>query len=815
MLERALEILGDGPSPLGLTRGRIMLTLAYIRAELGHVCEGLRTLDELAAGGDPALAGLIAGQRGLMLLRAGRSEEAVEPIDAALRLLGRDTPERAQMLLNRGVLRTQRGELEAARRDVLECMQAAERIGLGFLAGQARHNLGRLWHVSGDLPRALQAMDGAAEALYESWPDLEYVYRVDRARVLFAAGLLAEADEELVLAARLIGRGGRRQDRGEVELSRAQVALAAGRPGCASALARRAARRFAERGSQSWIRLAELAQAQASLAMERPGRVDPDALGAMAGDLARLGLRDDARLAGITRVRACLRIGDLDQAGRLAADALRLGRRDPIGTRLALRAVRAGLAEAGEDGRTADAERRTGLRELQRYQATFGSLDLQTAVSVHGRELAEAGLAAALRSGGPGDVLAWAERGRALASRLSPVRPPEDAEAAETLARLRLIRRDLRSAELAGHDDPALRRRGAELERRVRHRSWYLPGAGDVERPVTLSGVQDALDASNVLVAHVVVRGAMHALAVGPRRAAVLPLGAAAPLMERLRRVRSDLDMLASTGYPDSFRSTIRASLTAGLAALDGILWRPLAAAVPREGAVALVPAGALAAVPWTMLPSLTGRPTTVARSATSWLAQRTGRSRSAPTRAGDGDPAVRVIALSGPDLPHADAEARAVAQLWPDGLSLLGSQATGTALLDALSSVDIVHVAAHGRHEAANPLFSSVQLTDGPVFGYDLSGRRQMPWHVMLSACDLGLATERPGDELLGMTAALLQAGAGSVMASVARVSDATAREVAMDYHAGLRAGRAPSEALAEVTAAAASPFVCFGSGW
>ncbi len=825
LLTEALEQLGDRTSARGLTAARIRLTLAYVRAERGRVSEGLAALDELEAGRDASLAGLIAGQRGIILMRAGRPEAAAESIDIALRLLGRETPERAQMLLNRGLLRLNQGELEPARRDLTECREVSARLGSPLLVGQAAHNLALVWHLSGDLPQALQQLDRADEVLHE-WPDLRFVYHVDRARVLTSAGLVDEADGELALAARMIRRGGRRQDLAETDLHRAQVALLAGRPAQARVLARRASRRFAERGSPGWARLADLADAQALLALDRARALEPSALRAIAADLSRHGLADDARLAVLVLTRALLGSGDLDGARREAAGGLHLRRRDPIATRLAVRGVRALLAEAAGDAGAARSQRRAGLVELHRYQATFGSLDLQTAVAVHGRELAADGLAAALREGGPATVLAWAERSRALASRVAPVRPPQDPEAAAILARLRFARRELRLAQLEGRTDPTLWREATTLERRARHRSWYVQGPGDVDRPVGLAEVRSTLGDSGVMVAHVVSRGSIHALVVTARRARLVPLGAVAPVIERLRRTRSDLDMLAVAGYPARIRSTVAASLRAGLAALDEALWHPLERVAGGGGPLVLVPAGALTAVPWTMLPGLSGRPLTVARSATAWVAQR--RGPTSPLPATGSEPVSRsggpvggwrevttVVAAGGPDLPHAEAEVRAVAGLWPGARSLLGPEATGRALLAALRGSTIVHVAAHGTHEVANPMFSSLRLADGPLFGYDLSAAEGMPAHVVLSACDLGRATERPGDELLGMTAALLHAGTGSVLASVARVGDAAAKELTVDYHARLRRGSTPSEALAEATAAAPAPFVCFGSGW
>lgn len=805
LLLRVLDLLGNGRSPRGLTRARVLLTLAYVKAELDHVSEGLRLLDDLQVDADPAMTGLIASQRGLMLIRAGDLDAAAAPMDIAVRELATDPTEQARALLNRGYLRLTRGDLDGARRDFETCVEVAGGAGLVTVVGQARHNLGYLAQLAGDLPRALQEMDDAAEALRE-WKDLEYVYRVDRARVLFAAGLLAEADEELALAARHLGRGGRHQDRGEVDLSRAQVAMADGRPAQARALGLRAARLFTGRGSQGWARLADLTVAQAMLAHDPPRPVDPTWLVGVAAALERHGLADDARLARLTVRRA-----QLVAAGPGAVVAggdralVRLSRRDRISTRLVARELRADLAEAEGEARRAATERMAGLRELHRYAASFGSLDLQTATAVHGRRLADAGLAAAVATGRPAEVLDWSERSRACASRLPPVRPPDDSEAAALLAQLRFTRQELREVELAGRDDPVHRRRIAELEQRIRQRSWYVAGPGDVENPARLGQVREALAGAGTLVAHVVVAGLVHALVVTPRRAGLVGLGPVGPMVERLRLVRADLDMLAMTGYPAPMRASVSRSLARGLDILHQVLWRPLQGAA-TDGPLVLVPAGALGAVPWTMLPGLRGRPITVAQSATAWLLQR---------RPPEQVPAA-VVAASGPDLARADEEVTAVAGLWPGARALAGAEATGEALLDALGTSALVHVAAHGTHETTSPLFSALRLADGPLFGYDLARAARLPDHVVLSACDLGRATERPGDELLGMTAALLHAGTRSVVASVARLGDGVASEVTVDYHCGLRAGLSPSQALAAATEERDdAPLVCFGGGW
>ena len=89
-----------------------------------------------------------------------------------------------------------------------------------------------------------------------------------------------------------------------------------------------------------------------------------------------------------------------------------------------------------------------------------------------------------------------------------------------------------------------------------------------------------------------------------------------------------------------------------------------------------------------------------------------------------------------------------------------------------------------------------------------------------MLSACELGRATVRAGEETLGMTAAWQHAGARTVIASPVRVNDDTACEVLACHHEGLARGDRPAVALAAAAASlppgsAPAPLLCFGAGW
>jgi CHAT domain-containing protein len=220
---------------------------------------------------------------------------------------------------------------------------------------------------------------------------------------------------------------------------------------------------------------------------------------------------------------------------------------------------------------------------------------------------------------------------------------------------------------------------------------------------------------------------------------------------------------------------------------------------------VVLTPSGVLAGLPWTLLPGFTGRPVTVAQSATSWLARRRTTLRSGSAGF-----------VAGPRVARAEDEVTAAAKEWTGSRVLTGGDATAGAVSELASSVDVLHIAAHGRHSSENAMFSGLQLVDGPWFGYDIDRLRHVPDVVILSSCEVGRSTVRWGDELIGMTTAWLHAGARCVVASPAAVNDQAAYDVLAAVHEQLAAGVDPAVALAAAVPAVSAdtapvPLVCF----
>lgn len=131
------------------------------------------------------------------------------------------------------------------------------------------------------------------------------------------------------------------------------------------------------------------------------------------------------------------------------------------------------------------------------------------------------------------------------------------------------------------------------------------------------------------------------------------------------------------------------------------------------------------------------------------------------------------VLAVAGPDVPGGIDEVTAVAGLHSGASMLVGAAATGEAVLARMPRAGLLHIAAHGHHEPESALFSSVQLFDGPLYGFDIAPSQTLPDHVVLSSCDAGRTDDRPGGEPLGLAAALLRSGVSTVIAGVSRIAD------------------------------------------
>lgn len=761
-----------------------------------------------------SLLATVRGQRALLVLRSGNTRAALRAFDDAAALIDEAEPrDRAVIMLNRGALHLEHANLARAESDLRRSVELCAECGDRLLEAMARQNLGYVDFLAGRIPKALSALEEAAQ----SYPGEPHpVVLLDRARVLREAGLIRDADRLLEQAGTLLLRSRLYQDLGETEMVRAECALVEGDPRRARALAASAHRRFARRGNLRWMRKAEvlLLRCDRFAAQTKQPRYRRTAFKAVALRAAELAerCRQEARC-------------DLARTAELVAHECRLlsGERwesplpairgsDTLQSRLHVREVRALAASSRGDLVRAAAQVREGLADLGAYQHSFGSLDLRTASAVHGAALARLGLDVAMRTGSPAAVLNLVEQARAVSTRLPHVRPPGDDRTAALLSELRQVEEDARALEgdpTAGELLDDLRARASHLQRAVRARAWVVEGGlGSATTSPRMVQVREAAGTAGVAF----VTFARHqsrwvAVSVCGRRCRIHDLADIAQVSRLVHRVRADLDALAMPVLLPALRAAVRRSLDLGLRQLDDLLLAPLRIG---DGPAVLSCSGDLVFLPWGLLASRVGVSTVVTPSAAAWLK---GQQRTRPAEP-------RVVAVAGPDLRRSAEEARRVRQIWPGATAFTGPAATAAETHSALVSADLVHVAAHGRHRQDNPLFSSVRMADGHLYAYEIDTGAAAAGCVVLSACEAGLATLRPGDESLGLSHALLQRGATSVIAGVARVGDAVSACLMERLHGAMQRGRDAASALAEAqrdTMEGDSPaaFVSLGATW
>jgi CHAT domain-containing protein len=121
------------------------------------------------------------------------------------------------------------------------------------------------------------------------------------------------------------------------------------------------------------------------------------------------------------------------------------------------------------------------------------------------------------------------------------------------------------------------------------------------------------------------------------------------------------------------------------------------------------------------------------------------------------------------PAEPEVVQQARAVAKAFGATPLIDGDAATTGRFFAGVKAARFIHLAAHGTQYPAAPLFDAIYLSDGPLYAYqvlnlDLHGVEL----VTLSACESGLLRFDSSDNLHGMAAAFLRAGAAAVVGAM-----------------------------------------------
>ena len=305
--------------------------------------------------------------------------------------------------------------IDAARDDFAECARISAGTGDRVCEAAARHNLGYAEFLAGDLPQALHDM---AESARITPGGPHPTGMLDEARVLIDAGLTTDADGALAHVAGLFRRQGLTHDVAETVYARAadrahrtsvgrcspvrpgrprnvpatrQRPVGPARPAARTVRPPRRAHRQPSRHPASHQRT--LASAGPRVGVDRgPG---DDARERQRG--RRPGRHRENRDADRGGGHRCRRRPDDLSSLRVPT----VQPYDSLTSRLHIRRVRARLAWARGDSRTAAGRSIWPLPISTDRRRRLASADLRTAVAVHGVALAELDVERATRSGSP------------------------------------------------------------------------------------------------------------------------------------------------------------------------------------------------------------------------------------------------------------------------------------------------------------------------------------------------------------------------------------------------------------------------------
>ncbi len=811
-LRRAITVARQAADDGLLAEGEMSLALAL--QHRGDATAALRHAEvahTLAPG-----AARLGLQRALLLERLGRLDEALaayREVEGLAAACG-DRQTLVRMHCNRGVLLTYRGAFPEAEADLLIAERLCDELGLAAMSAGVRSNLGFLAARRGNLVEALRRLEADRDEM-RAYGGLRHgIHELDRCEVLLLAGLPRDAADAGRTAIATLDGAGMQAEAAEARVLTAQAALRSGDPAAAEALAESAVRAFARQRRAPWQALAREVVVRAQWAGGRRDAALLERARRAADALDEAGWPAAAAAARLLSAQLALELG---KTGRARTELRRASaqRTGPVGVRVQARHADALLRLLDGNRRGAQAALRAGWNALENHRATLGATELRVGAGAHAVELAALGLHLALESRSPGQVLSWAERGRAGALYQPPPQAPTDGPLAEALNALRTTVADLDAAAKSGRDTRALLRRQAGLEAEVRRQAQLSASEAGAARRSVLDPAQLAeVVGETALVEFVVSDGAVHAVVVAAGRLTLHALGSADDATRETAALRMALGRMSRAGAPTMLREAARNAATRAADSVSTQLVRPLLPRIDGRSLV-IVPTGPLHGMPWPALPGLSPVQT-VAPSATLWARGQQDPAQSVSLAGG-------VLLAAGPGLAHADEEVAAIAALYPGAVALPTAEATVDNVRDGLASAGLAHLACHGQFRGDNPLFSALELTGGQLSVFELERAARVPERLVLSACDSGVSSVHPGDEIMGLSAALLRLGTRSLVASVLPVPDGASQRLMVAFHRALVEGQEPPVALAAARAAgdpeadddvaAASAFLAFGS--
>lgn len=154
------------------------------------------------------------------------------------------------------------------------------------------------------------------------------------------------------------------------------------------------------------------------------------------------------------------------------------------------------------------------------------------------------------------------------------------------------------------------------------------------------------------------------------------------------------------------------------------------------------------------------------------------------------------------PALPEVEKEVKSLVRVYRDTTLLFGPDATKARFIEEVAKSDAIHFSGHGFSDdealTASLLFARTATDDGRMYMSDIA-RLRLPRAplVVLAACGTLRGRESGVEGMPSIARSFLEAGASTVVGTLADVDDEITARLLHAFHRHLAAGDSPAEAL------------------